>query len=438
MREDIPVLWLVEHVAREFDVACATAAWLEGKYGIRPVIRNIYFDYDEILTKYKPKVIIYPFYYCCKKSTVLPQLFEIYRGSTHFNLAWEELHYSAYEKVKAPADDITKNRVIHHAWGKFYKDYLTKNGVAGNHVIVNGNPAYQLYKDPYRKYYGSKINLAHRYNLRPQSRWIFVPENYRWAFLGTKARAYQKSGGSVKVIAEIAEYSKKALALLLRWCNNFAMRRPECTVIFRTRPSTMQRDMDDFFRQNEKIQASNLRFIRDGSVREWILASDVTLSSYSTSLIEASIAERPAYMVEPIGLPDGLKCDWYKLIRCLRTYKEFESACLCGRDIPTNLNQWATKEMLANGDPIEGLVDIVHDLVAQNGNQIVCPKRVTYPKLYLDREGKIADKFDKVDVRNAIDRWSSVLLGNNVVDINATQISHGSRGAETRKETSTK
>jgi hypothetical protein len=41
---------------------------------------------------------------------------------------------------------------------------------------------------------------------------------------------------------------------------------------------------------------SRMHISEPGTVREWIMASDVTVSSHSTSLIEAAVARKPAFM----------------------------------------------------------------------------------------------------------------------------------------------
>ena len=71
--------------------------------------------------------------------------------------------------------------------------------------------------------------------------------------------------------------------------------------------------------------------IQRDTVRDWILASDVVVSSYSTSLIEAGVAERPFAMVEPESLPDSLRAEWHAMAPRVRSEDELV-ALATGRD----------------------------------------------------------------------------------------------------------
>jgi hypothetical protein len=112
------------------------------------------------------------------------------------------------------------------------------------------------------------------------------------------------------------------------------------------------------------VPVANLHFIKDESVREWILASDMVASSYSTSLIEAAIADKPVYMVEPVPIPESLYSDWYDFVPRLRDAREFQDACRTdARVVDNRLRDWATSEMLSRGDPILGLAKFISELV---------------------------------------------------------------------------
>ncbi len=101
--------------------------------------------------------------------------------------------------------------------------------------------------------------------------------------------------------------------------------------------------------------------IKDGTVREWILASDVMLSSYSTSLIEAAVAHKNIYMIEPVPFPDYVMADWYQWIPKLETSDHFLDAVF-SQDMEANysgLLDWAEGNMMANGDAILNIADLL-------------------------------------------------------------------------------
>ena len=362
----IDVLWLVEHKARELDIACAVKSLAQTYYGLDITVRNMYFDAKEVMEKYVPRLVVFPYFYRSSDAMVQDYI-QLWPRSTYFNLAMEQVHYKAHLAMKAPGDDLTRKKVIHHAWGNFYKSYLATSGVPSEHIFVNGNPVYQLYKKPYSDYFTQRMRLAENNGLDPAKKWVFIPENYKWAFFSdAKLGASAKRGGNMEEHLMMRAFCRESLAQLLLWCNE-AGRNDGLEIIFRPRPATNSQLMDEFFREHVGAPTRQLHFTKAETVREWILASDVVMSSYSTSLIESAIAGKPIYMVEPIPIPEALSCDWYGLVSRIYNTVEFEQACLTpAKNNNCDLQTWAEGEMLSNGDPIKGLADFIAGLVQGN------------------------------------------------------------------------
>jgi hypothetical protein len=119
---------------------------------------------------------------------------------------------------------------------------------------------------------------------------------------------------------------------------------------------------------------------QDDTVRDWILASDVVVSSYSTSLIEASLALRPAYIVEPTTLPDALHQGWHDLAPRITTERAFESAAT-GETKPTGttpLARWARDTMMSRGDAILLIAD---QLARIRRREVPVPSRASWQSL---------------------------------------------------------
>jgi surface carbohydrate biosynthesis protein len=420
-REKIPVLWLVEHIAREMDVACAVKALAESRFDLQVTVRNMYYHANEVLQRYEPAVVVHPFFYFVSGALATEDYVEAWPHTTHFNLAWEQIHYKAHMKIKAPSDEFTREKVIHHAWGKFYKDYLMEYGVPSEQIFVNGHPAYQLFRSPYNRYYKQRDWLADKYGLDLDARWIFVPENYRWAFIGDKVKLFTKLGGDENEITELRDFCIDSLRILLNWCNNTAGH-DKIAIIFRTRPSINSRIIRRFFEEHVGHAAPNLYFIKEESVREWIMASDMTISSYSTSLIEAAIADKPIYMVEPIPIPDSLYCDWYRFTPRLHTMEDFETRCLSSTDSfdANSLKTWAESEMLARGDPIQRLVEFVKYLVDSRHEAKNAVRERTFEcspgKDYFNKSTHEHDVFAEEDVQSRVKAWQQILEEHSIVE----------------------
>jgi surface carbohydrate biosynthesis protein len=416
----IDVLWLIEHIAREMDVACAVKCLAEARYGLGIEIRHIYLHASENMEKYQPKVVALPFLYNAK-DLAIDDYVRRWPSSIFFDLAWEEIFYKGHLKMKAPADDFSRHMVIHQAWGDFFKRYLVQNGVEESNVFLNGNPAYQLYQNPYNNYYKDKNWLAEKYGLDNKKRWIIIPENYRWAFINDGTINWRVSQGADRnELLGMCEFARDSLYYLLKWCNETA-KQGQLEIIFRPKPVTMLTEMESFFKERvAELRSAGLHFIKGESVREWILASDVVISSFSTTLIEAAIAGRPAYMVEPLPISESFSADWYEHVPRIRNETEFQKACLeKAAQGPNPLEAWAEGEMLANGDPISKLADFLHALTQKQPTPVSPLSTFTrmlrrlrhpYRKTYFNPGTHENDAFDDKYVNKKVEEWSKILL----------------------------
>jgi surface carbohydrate biosynthesis protein len=415
----IPVLWLVEHLAREMDATCAAVGLLRQRYGIHAEIWHMYRDAGAVLSQIVPEVVVHPFFYFADGALATEDFVACWPRATHFTMAWEQLHYPAHQTSKAPADAFAREQVLHHAWGGFYHDYLTGHGVPTDNIFVNGHPAYALYFEPYRRYYKTRQQLASAYGLDEHARWVFVPENYRWAFLTDKRlAAFESWGGNRAEATALREFSRQSLAAMLEWCAALAQDRA-VELIFRTRPSTGESQMQAFVHDVLGRGDSRMRFIKKGSVREWILAADVVVSSYSTSLIEAALAGKKALMAEPLPIPPALQCDWYDLVPSLTTREAFVTACLEPGGPPPALAEWARREMLGRGDPIERLAAHVATLVqsrraaGDGAGKAEAHARAAVQRLprrnYFNQTSHDQDVFDQPFIEEKIGEWTRIL-----------------------------
>ncbi|MEW6572037.1 MAG: hypothetical protein AB1374_00135 [Bacillota bacterium] len=419
--KEVDVLWFVEHIAREMDVACIAKHMLESYYGVTTEVRHIYLHIRDNLKSYMPLVLVFPFFYKAS-DLAIEDYVERWPNAVYFNLAWEEIYYKTQAKLKVPGDFITKERVIHHAWGDFFKEYLVSSGVPTNHVFVNGNPAYQLYRDPYNLYYKPREQLAREHSLDPSLKWIFIPENYRWAFFSDqKLSKLVRQGADIDEVIELRDFCKVSLLRLLAWCVE-ASKYDTLQIIFRPRPATHSEEIKSLFQEHIGGTTGNLRIIKKESVREWIMASDIVISSYSTSLIEAAVADKPAYMVEPLPIPESLYCNWYDYVPRITTAQDFFDLCLSKTvNVPSRLKRWAETEMLGRGDPIKGLVKYVSSLVQERRQQplpqehiidrmklrikLNLPRR----KVYFNTLTHENDVFSAQDVVDRVASWRRIL-----------------------------
>ena len=330
--KNIDVLWFVEHISRELDVVCAATHYL--KKDNHHTVEIIPFQHKDLalLSRlYNPKILVIPYCYSVYDSGI-SEIITKFREPIYFNLYWEQILYRANISYKAPHDLFAQKYVLHHAWSKKNADYFKrKYRIPGGHIFINGQPAYKLYEEPYSHLYPSKEALAKRYKLDPKRLWLFFPENFSWAFYSlNQLKQIIKFGQDEKAALEMRDYCQKVFSQVMKWFKEASYCPVE--IILRPRPAIAKENFIKAVKETIGTLPSNLFITDELSVREWIMRADLVISSFSTSLIEASIAHKPIYMVVPEKIPEPLWTDWYKYIPKLMTRDDFLNVC-CGRKI---------------------------------------------------------------------------------------------------------
>jgi len=360
--QSVDVIFLYEHVARELDIACAIKCIAEQHYGTTIELVHYACGAYQAVDQFRPRVVVLPF--CYTEREYYPYLLK-WRNAIYFNLNWEQMLYRGNREAKTPRGVFAREHVLHHAWSNHFADYLQQKGIPKQHIVVNGNPAYMLYEKPYRSYFKQRADLAAEYRLDPKKRWIFFPENYNWAFYpDEKLQSFISQGQDPQDVCAMRDFCRLSLEEVMKWCNAVASQ-GDVELIIRPRPATPLNDFKSAVRQVVPVISDSMHFVKEESVREWIMASDVVISSYSTSLIEASIANKAAVVLDPYPIPDPLRVDWHDLVVHIKTQSEFEDVCLNYADAGENsqLGQWARATMMACGDAIWNLADLLAQIV---------------------------------------------------------------------------
>jgi len=357
--QTVDIVYLYEHAARELDVACAVTAGLRKK-GLRVEIAHWPTGFPRAVTHLRPRVVILPF---CYTEQSYDALLAYWRNAVFFNLTWEQLFYLGNRSAKTPRGEFSVKHVIHHAWSDAYSTFLQESGIPERLIFLNGQPAYTLYDEPYRDYFVSRATLAERYNLDPQRRWVFFPENYNWAFYSQATlEQFIASGQSPDDVRGMKEFCDLSLATVLQWCAR-AAQEEDIELILRPRPSTT---LDEFTAYANRVIPeipAHLHILQGESVREWILASDLVFSSHSTSLIEAAVAGKQVHILEPYTIPAALHVDWQDMVPRIKTGVDFLRTCAGSAMVRSQpLAHWARETFMSRGDGILGLVNFVEIL----------------------------------------------------------------------------
>jgi len=364
MSAKVDVVYFIEHAARELDVACAVKSLL-ARQDIRVEICSIVAGLDESLSRWKPNVVTIP-YGTSVKDWNLEAIVSKWGNSRYLNLSFEQVLGKTQKSFKAPKDRFSRNYQVYTAWGNFFEDYLHEYDVPSKNITVIGNPALTLYTLPYRNYYGqARAELAELFGLSPERRWVFVPENYGWAFFkDNNVRDRIRRGFDPETAFRYRDFALDSLKDAAIWWRE-AAKLDGIELIVRPRPAIPTENFQAAVLEYAGEIPDHLHIIKHGTVRAWTLASDLVFSSYSTTLLDAALAEKPVYMLTPYPIPDFLYAEWYDFTDKVSSFDEF-AAVIQADSLNANwesLQTWVRLQMMSQGDAISNLANLIRSLV---------------------------------------------------------------------------
>jgi surface carbohydrate biosynthesis protein len=417
--QDVDVLFLVEHVARELDVVTCLAAKLKRRFGLDVRVSPYYLDFERNLRTYNPKIVVVPFFYGAD-ALEPKRYFSRWPRATFINLAWEQILLQVDIGIKTPRDDAARTGVHYLCWTSEHRDFLSSHGVPQEHLLLTGNPTLQLYDWPYRKYFATRAELAERHGIDPERKWVFFPESYQYAFMSDVQlqSLIDFQNADAGLLNEAKLYSGRSLRQLFQWLSELC--EPSDPIfILRPRPSTQSKHVIAALRETIGRQPRNIAVIKSDSVREWVLAADHVISSHSTTLIEAAIADKPVHLFSPEPMPRALDANWHGLVKALDNKDAFLSAL---RQWPVEadgreLAAWA-KTLFARPDALERACDAIGDIFKRSDARSVSVSQVSEPVSYkrmaydivnkLRRRSRM-DAFGPREVARRVGQWEIVL-----------------------------
>lgn len=353
LREEIDILIYIEHPSRELDLAALYAHLLDKNHGLKARLAPVFFRDYETFAAWDPKVVVLPNYYAPSKGSERTRAF--FPKARFLNLSSEQIFSRLNFDRKAPKGEFALHKLHYLAWSQGYRDYLAEKGVSPDKVTVTGNPTYSLYREPWKAKFERRKELAQTHNLDLTKRWMFFPENYGAAWFSESQREKMVANGADREGVETNHSNAmRSLEAVCAWLHHIPQ---DVELILRPRPAT---GTERFLELAGKWMPKNqpgLKIIEDGTVREWILASEGVISSYSTSLIEAAVAGKPIAMLQPYPMPAVLQNEFFDLVHTCRTSADWSQVM---NDMtladPGPLADWAESNFMAQGDPVMQVV----------------------------------------------------------------------------------
>lgn len=287
---DLESALLLEHELKKRDltVECVQVSWTAP---IGPLF-------------YKPKVIVANSIYDDK--TML-QFYEYQGGLENGKFMLVNYHCEQIVTNAALGFSSTSGKAMetyHLSWGAYFRQMLLEAGVADDLIRITGSPRLDFFREEFRSFSESKENLAAKYGLDADSKWVMVLGNFSGAFLTDEQILDYIDRGNATCWEE-RELTQESLRTFLDWLDGAAshIRGEKVEVIYRPHPA--EPFTEDCLRLEQKYP--HFHVVRDNPVRDWILNSDLCLTWTSTSAVEAVMAKVPVYSLRPLDIPEAMQ-----------------------------------------------------------------------------------------------------------------------------------
>lgn len=359
------VLFLIEYRAREFDAAAAIKRHLKTYHGLEMGILSVGQLGEAIASNIDPTVVVLPWAKSAETWDLLRSIVNSFPQAIFFDMAWDQLLPPHFADMRVPNGRFQMEKVLHHAWSPTRTEYLTKHGIAKERIFENGNPIYTLYDQRYRGLYPSREEIAVRHGLDSDKPWVLFPENYGWAFLNETQvrRRFVRGRLSAERALRIHRFHVESLSAALNW---FSRIDAPIEFILRPRPVVAASTYLAAFEREGLKPGASVRIIKDGSAREWILASDMVMSSFSTTLLEAAAAGKPAFAIEPVPfVPDVAEADWIARIDRVSSFDAFDALIQNPHEAPPadDLAEFVRQVAHPCNDALVGAADIIRKII---------------------------------------------------------------------------
>ena len=221
------------------------------------------------------------------------------------NFHWEQILSVFDEKNPISTWNPKGNarKALHLCWGEKTKKRLVDSGVPIRNVQVNGFIPHDLKSARFNGYYMEKVQLALKYNLPADKKWILFISSFTLPNMTIdEFIEIEKALGHQAALFK--EFSIKSKQVILSWLEQYARIHPTEIIIYRPHPDEIAGD-----KALAKLVEtySNFRLIGEISIRQWIYVSDFILNWYSTSVLDIHHLCKPSIILRPVAIPEDIE-----------------------------------------------------------------------------------------------------------------------------------
>lgn len=376
MRENVDILFYIEHVDRELDTAIEIKKNIQNQTKCSFVILSSIYHPVSSLLKYKPKIIVTPSTSFGKgsvgwlffKSSKIKPLF--------VNLNYEQFISQWKGKYKTAKHDVSLNYQIQFCWGEYFKNFLISSGTIKENILVTGRPYFSLIKKKYFKK-NFKKKISSELKLDFSKKWNFVALTDGLAFVTEKKVLNIINQGAIESgLRNHIKHTKETINVLLNWINDLSKYNEKDIFILRPHPSISVSQYTKLIVNQIGYIPKNLIISKKYNAHMWLVSSDKFLTNYSTLTMDAKVLNKKFYIINPIEKLETEDYWWCKDGFNLKTFNEFNSLINDDND---------PSKTYESNLSIKDFIDIEKDGILETSNHLtrLLKSRRSYSDFYL-------------------------------------------------------
>lgn len=265
--------------------------------------------------KLSTEVLIVPAAYSDRS---LYQLLSKIQGSAKvLNLQWEQVYCE--RDITSPVSPWKMlgdtHKITHISWGNVNYDKLTQiDGINSQFVKKVGHVGLDFLRPEFRGLYLSREELFREFDIDGKSKVCLFISSF--SLVNLPENIYEDE------LRAFANISLSSQDIILQWIMKVLAENEDIIFVYRPHPAEAgNKKILDLQKKN-----SRFRVIRDYSVKQWIIASDVIYNWYSTSMAEIYAAGKSCFILRPEPMIDGFECLVLVNATSISTYEGFASS----------------------------------------------------------------------------------------------------------------
>lgn len=324
------VLIIYERKNRELE----TALLLQKKFiaaGMNCRVTQFYWGTDFKFFGRGPDVLVVPHLY--NDRSVSRVIARYGRPRFIINLQYEQVLSDKWEKLGHHNPSGQAKNAIHVCWGVRTKQRLEEFGVRERNLLMTGAPQLDLLSMVDSELCAKlKGELGRKFGVNAQLNWVLFLSSFTYADIASDRLRMNEAVADAR-LGDFVDIHTGSRNEIVSWLSSALDQYPDRIFIYRPHPDELSVSVV----QALAHKYENLKIISFGSAKQWIMASDVILSWYSTTVVESHYLRKMYRILRPVELPSDFDSVLLKKAKFTREREVFMADledCSRGRGLP--------------------------------------------------------------------------------------------------------